>query len=104
YTRLLEDGRDSISEIKKLDDTLNGLLEEQTKRKKARVELNTNTSSCTTQVHLAQHVSNPTVPAKTKGRPKAGTRVKSGMEMAMGSKKRELVGFVKKRVTTLSAV
>ncbi|GKD36475.1 hypothetical protein Tco_1251984 [Tanacetum coccineum] len=39
----------------KLDDTLNGLLEEQTKRKKARVELNTNTSSCippVTQVHL----------------------------------------------------
>ncbi|PWA50461.1 FAR1 DNA binding domain, FHY3/FAR1 family [Artemisia annua] len=72
FTKLLEDGRDSILEIKKLDNTLNGLLEEQTKRKKARVELNTNSSSCipsVTQVDMSQHiyVSDPLIPVTTKG-------------------------------------
>ncbi|GKD41911.1 hypothetical protein Tco_1266556 [Tanacetum coccineum] len=99
FTRLLEDGRDSIIEIKKLDDTLSGFLEEQTKRKKARVKLNTNTSSCippVTQVDMAQHVSDLTVLVTTKGRPKAVIRVKPGMEMAMGPKQKRTCGYCKK--------
>ncbi|GKF33922.1 hypothetical protein Tco_0107122 [Tanacetum coccineum] len=60
FTRLLKDRIDSIIEIKKLDDTLS--------------------------VDMAQHVSDPTIPVTTKWRPKAATRVKSGMEMAMGPK------------------
>lgn len=111
FTKLLENGRDSICEIKKLDDTLNGLLEEQTKRKKARVELNTNSSSCipsVTQVNMPQHiyVSDPLIPVTTKGRPKAAIRINPGMEEAIDSKKKELVlvDFVEKRVITLPDV
>ena len=41
FNKILQDGRDSLDEINKIDDILNGLLEEQSRRKKTTVELNT---------------------------------------------------------------
>ena len=96
--KVLEDGRDSLTEIMKLDTCLNGILYEQNKRKKTTVELNSNigsTSSLPTQQHNAQQnfVSDPTIPVKTKGRPRVATRIKSGIEVAKETKKQRTCSY-----------
>ncbi|GJS88825.1 FAR1-related sequence 5-like protein [Tanacetum coccineum] len=98
FTKILEDGKDSPLEIKKLDQFLNGILEEQNMRKKARVEFDTNDSSgmSGTQVEESQPdvlVSDHIVRVKTKGRPKVATRIKSGMEASMNSKKQKACSY-----------
>ncbi|GJX85341.1 FAR1-related sequence 5-like protein [Tanacetum coccineum] len=42
FNKIVQDGRDSLDDINKIDVVLNGLLEEQSRRKKTSVELNTN--------------------------------------------------------------
>ncbi|GJZ07741.1 disulfide-isomerase-like protein [Tanacetum coccineum] len=70
-------------------------------RKKARVESDTNDSSggmSGTQVEESQPnvlVSDPIVRVKTKERPKVATRIKSGMEASMNSKKQKTCGHCK---------
>ncbi|GKA82044.1 FAR1-related sequence 5-like protein [Tanacetum coccineum] len=56
FTKILKDGKDFPLEIKRLDHFLNGILEEQNMRKKARVEFDTNDSSgmSETQVEESQ--------------------------------------------------
>ncbi|GJU63369.1 FAR1-related sequence 5-like protein [Tanacetum coccineum] len=68
-------------------------------RKKARVESDTNDSSggmSGTQVEESQPnvlVSDPIVRVKTKERPKVATRIKSGMEASMNSKKQKTCSY-----------
>ena len=77
---------------------MDGILDEQHKRKKTRVEMNTNFSCSvpsTTQDNMPQEilVHDPIVPVATKGRPKAATRIKFGIEVAMDTKKQRKYGF-----------
>nr|GEU69652.1 protein FAR1-related sequence 5-like [Tanacetum cinerariifolium] len=56
----VQDGRDSLDDINKIDVVLNGLLEEQSRRKKTSVELNTNINDdipSTHQENISQHLS-----------------------------------------------
>ena len=93
-------GKDYPLEIKKLDDILCGILEEQNMRKKARVEFDTNDSlglKSGTQVEESQPgvllISDHIVPVMTKGRPKVDARIKHGMEASMNTKKQRACSY-----------
>nr|XP_043627307.1 uncharacterized protein LOC122598890 [Erigeron canadensis] len=89
-----EDGPDSVTEIQKLDSFLNDLLEEQSRRKNSRGELNTidsSTMSFQTGNILEQNdVSDPICSAKTKGRLKVSTRLKSSIELVTNPRKQKM--------------
>nr|GEU67190.1 protein FAR1-related sequence 5-like [Tanacetum cinerariifolium] len=96
--KVLEDGRDSLTEIMKLNTCLNGILHEQNKRKKTIVELNSNigsTSLVPTQQGNSQQniISDPIIPVKTKGRPKVATRIKLGIKVVNDSKKKRTCSY-----------
>ena len=100
FNKLLEEGRDSLNAIQKVDDVVTGLLEEQIRRKKSRMEAETDTilsspMPLATCGNTSQQfpVLDPLVPAKTKGRPKKSTRIKSSIEVALNPKKKRKCGY-----------
>ncbi|GJS85333.1 hypothetical protein Tco_0751874 [Tanacetum coccineum] len=117
FNKIVQDGRDSLDDINKIDAVLNGLLEEQSRRKKTSVELNTNINDdipSSQQENISQQrpskkkrnmpqhllVSDPVVSMKTKGRPKRTIKVKPGLEVSLDLKKKMLVVIVEKKVIT----
>jgi hypothetical protein len=92
-------------------------LEEQSRRKKNTVELNTNIDDdipSTQQENMSQKrrskekknmsqpllVFDPLVRVKTKGRPKAAIRVKHGLEVSLDLKNKKTCGYCRKKVIT----
>ncbi|GJZ68869.1 hypothetical protein Tco_0632419 [Tanacetum coccineum] len=117
FNKIVQHGRDSLNDINKIDAVLNGLLEEQSRRKKTSVELNTNIDNdipSTQQEYISQQrllkkkrnmpqhvlVSDLVVRVKKKGRPKHALRVKPGLEVTLDLKKKILVVIVETKVIT----
>ncbi|CAI9287747.1 unnamed protein product [Lactuca saligna] len=84
FTKLIEQARDSHSEIQKLNKILTSLLNDQANRKKSMSLENTSQSSCmgVSQVDMMPQLSirDPLGPVTTKGRPKLASRIKSSVE------------------------
>ncbi|CAI9295625.1 unnamed protein product [Lactuca saligna] len=84
FTKLIEQARDSPSEIQKLNTILISLLDEQANRKKSVSLENTSQSSCmgVSQVDMMPQLSirDPLGPTTTKGRSKLASRIKSSLE------------------------
>ncbi|KAK2969824.1 hypothetical protein RJ640_023553 [Escallonia rubra] len=93
--KVIKDGMDFPSEIRKLNECLDSFLAEQTIRKNGNQLLNygrlnqQHSDACISQVERMHQISirDPTAPVKTKGHPKIATRLKSGMELAKEAKK-----------------
>ena len=85
FTKVIEQSRDSPSEIQKLNNLLIGLLDDQANRKKTKVFENASQGSCVgiSQVDMMPQLSvrDPIGPTKTKGRPKTASRLKSSLEV-----------------------
>nr|XP_043623159.1 uncharacterized protein LOC122594937 [Erigeron canadensis] len=100
FNKALEEGRDSLSEIKRLDILLDDYVEEQYTRKNNTPEVdfeNDSIAPTVTQVDMSQQffVSDPILPVKTKGRPKVSTRMKSSIEKALEPKKKKSCAYCK---------
>ena len=96
FNKVLEGVRDSPCEIKKLNPFFDDCLNEQHQRHNVGANVNsdiTSTIPVVTQREISQHtlVSDPINPVTTKGRPKADTRIKPGLETSLESKKRKTI-------------
>ena len=96
FNKVLEGVRDSPCEIKKLNTFFDDCLNEQHQRHNVGANVNsdiTSTIPVVTQREISQHtrVSDPINPVTTKGRPKAHTRIKPGLETSLESKKRKTI-------------
>ncbi|XP_052624883.1 protein FAR1-RELATED SEQUENCE 5-like [Lactuca sativa] len=84
FTKLIEQARDSPSEIEKVNKILISLLHDQENRKKSITVENTSQVSCAgiSQVDMMPQLSirDPLGPTNTKGRPKTASRIKSFLE------------------------
>ncbi|XP_023731549.1 protein FAR1-RELATED SEQUENCE 5-like [Lactuca sativa] len=84
FTKLIEQSRDSPSEIQKLNTILIRLLDDQANRKTSVSLENASQSSCmgVSQVDMMPQLSirDPLGPTTTKGRPKLASRIKSSLE------------------------
>nr|XP_043625956.1 protein FAR1-RELATED SEQUENCE 7-like [Erigeron canadensis] len=83
-TKAIEQAKDSVSEIKKLNTLLLNFLEEQTNRKGSKEVGNlpqaSNVESSQVNVMPQMLVRDPLLPTVTKGRPKKASRIKSPLE------------------------
>nr|KAJ0192343.1 hypothetical protein LSAT_V11C800419870 [Lactuca sativa]KAJ0210957.1 hypothetical protein LSAT_V11C400218080 [Lactuca sativa] len=84
FTKLIEQARDSPSEIQKVNTLLISLLDDQTNRKKSMSLENASQGSCmgASQIDMMPQLSvrDPLGPTTTKGRPKIASRIKSSLE------------------------
>ncbi|XP_023769938.2 protein FAR1-RELATED SEQUENCE 5 [Lactuca sativa] len=84
FTKLIEQSRNSPSEIQKLNSMLINLLDDQANRKKSVSSENASQSFCmgVSQVDMMSQLSvcDPLGPTTTKGRPKLTIRIKSSLE------------------------
>ncbi|GKE17125.1 FAR1-related sequence 5-like protein [Tanacetum coccineum] len=92
FNKLLEGVRDSPCEIEKLNTFFDDCLNKQHQRHSIGAEVNSvinSTMPVVTQSEQEIIASDPVNRVKTKGRPKAATRIKSGLEISMEAKKRK---------------
>ncbi|XP_023763920.2 protein FAR1-RELATED SEQUENCE 5-like [Lactuca sativa] len=84
FTKLIEQARDSPSEIQKVNTILISLLDDQTNRKKSTSLENISQGSCmgVSQIDMMSQLSvrDPLGPSTTKGRPKVASRIRSSLE------------------------
>ncbi|GJY80344.1 FAR1-related sequence 5-like protein [Tanacetum coccineum] len=96
FNKLLEGVRDSPCEIEKLNTFFDDCLKRQHQRHNIGVEVNSvinSTIPVVTQSEQDIISSDPINRVKTKGCPKAATRIKSGLEISMEAKKRKKCSY-----------
>ncbi|GJT59657.1 hypothetical protein Tco_1003190 [Tanacetum coccineum] len=96
FTKLLKGVRDSPCEVEKLNTFFDDCLNKQHQRHNLEVEVNSvidSTMLVVTQSEQDIIAFDPINRVKTKGRPKAATRIKSGLEIYMEAKKRKKCSY-----------
>ncbi|GJU04403.1 FAR1-related sequence 5-like protein [Tanacetum coccineum] len=97
FNKLLEGVRDSPCEIEKLNTFFDDCLNKQHQRHIIGAEVNSviSTMPAVTQSEQDIIASHPVNRVKTKGHPKAATRIKSGLEISKEAKKRKKCSYCK---------
>lgn len=92
FYKAIEEARDSVSKVQRLDEFLVNFTEQQVIRKNERHTETTSSSRIgTSQVETTTRVCvcDPIAPVLTKGRPKKPTRIKSSLEESLHKKKKK---------------